>query len=373
MSRKLGITYETKQLIVKSYLSGLNSNQCGRLFGCSGTTVLRILAEQGIQRRTSSEASRVYQIEDDFFDEIDTEEKAYFFGMLMADGTNRTQKNEIDLRLQENDQDILLKLRNLIFKEERPLLPVPYENPKHKDQLRLLICNKHISEQLSLLGCVRNKTHRVTYPHWLDPKLDSHFIRGYFDGDGSIFTAKRSIFQVVFTIVGTQAFCEAIQRKFAEIGIESRVDKSRTTYAVTVTNRKRVFPLMAWLYKDSKIYMERKFLKYHEIKSRIDEIQKVYSMDEIISLYEYYKQWRYVAKHLGISMDRLRSIKRKLGLLSEAYQKDRDDKLREKLISLWSELGSWTQVAKLIGMSREGLCFARKRLGMPMNDVRGCI
>ena len=51
---------------------------------------------------------RKYPIDEQFFDAIDSEEKAYFLGMLYADGTNSMKKTEVSLRLQEEDHEVRL-------------------------------------------------------------------------------------------------------------------------------------------------------------------------------------------------------------------------------------------------------------------------
>ena len=66
---------------------------------------------------------RKYPVDEQFFDEIDSEEKAYFLGMLYADGTNSMKKTEVSLRLQEEDYEILTKLNNLL-QPTKPLRPI---------------------------------------------------------------------------------------------------------------------------------------------------------------------------------------------------------------------------------------------------------
>lgn len=64
-------------------------------------------------------------INDSFFEKIDTEEKAYFLGLFYADGCNYINGNasRVALSLQEDDKKILEIFNNFIYpNEDRPLL-----------------------------------------------------------------------------------------------------------------------------------------------------------------------------------------------------------------------------------------------------------
>lgn len=45
-----------------------------------------------------------------YFDKIDTENKAYFLGLLYADGSNSIKNGKISIALQARDKDILNKM-----------------------------------------------------------------------------------------------------------------------------------------------------------------------------------------------------------------------------------------------------------------------
>jgi hypothetical protein len=151
---------------------------------------------------------RKYPIDEEFFNEIDSEEKAYFLGMLYADGTNSTKKTEVSLRLQEEDYKLLSKLNNLL-QSTKPLLPI-VRDKKRKILYRMIINSKKISYKLNELGVVPNKTFKLIYPIWLNKNLHNHFIRGYFDGDGCVtFNKANQHLQVTFT--GTESMILGIQ------------------------------------------------------------------------------------------------------------------------------------------------------------------
>jgi len=152
---------------------------------------------------------RKYPINEKFFNCIDLEEKAYFLGLLYADGTNSTAKTEVSLRLQENDRMILCKLNELL-QPTKPIMPIIRKN--QKKQYRLLINSKIISYRLNELGVIPNKTFNLKYPQWIDDKLCNHFIRGYFDGDGYVgYNSANKMGQFSFT--GTEDMLLNIQNQ----------------------------------------------------------------------------------------------------------------------------------------------------------------
>ena len=114
------------------------------------------------------------------------DEKAYILGLLWADGYN-DGKGKISISLQERDVDILKKIK----KEIETDIPLNYRNFSNyrqgwKNQYRLFINSKYMSEKLNSYGMHPNKSLDAIYPDWIDEQLYPHFIRGYCDGDGHI-------------------------------------------------------------------------------------------------------------------------------------------------------------------------------------------
>jgi hypothetical protein len=125
-------------------------------------------------------------LDEHYFDEIDTPNKAYILGFLYADGYNNEVNHTIVLTLHEKDKDILEKIRKEL-KCEKPLYHISSVN-KHDGKPRelesLILASKHMSETIKKWGLVPNKTFTLEFPKFLSDNLVCHFIRGYFDGDG---------------------------------------------------------------------------------------------------------------------------------------------------------------------------------------------
>lgn len=86
LSEAFSIPKEHEEAIVAAYLEGATQAQAAALFGYSGDACLNALKRRGIVPRSFQEVARRYTVDETFFDQIDTEEKAYWLGFLTADG-----------------------------------------------------------------------------------------------------------------------------------------------------------------------------------------------------------------------------------------------------------------------------------------------
>ena len=81
------------------YLSGNSTVKIGQLFGFSHKKVAKVLEELSIPR--TGVGRRKYQLDECYFDEIDTQNKAYILGFLCADGSNNRDKSTASMTLEE--------------------------------------------------------------------------------------------------------------------------------------------------------------------------------------------------------------------------------------------------------------------------------
>lgn len=202
-----------------------------------------------------------YTLNNDYFDSIDNETKAYFLGFLYADGCNHKQNNAFNLQLKESDKYILD-----IFKKDLeytgPLLKVQKKNIHYN----LNVFSKKICQTLEKLGVVANKTFLLNNIPDINSELLHHFIRGVFDGDGCIRYVDMSNFKrsskLRFCICGNEPFLENIQNVLINnLGISKNKlnkfqhSKSKQLEYTGNTNCKKIYN---YLYKDATIFLTRK-------------------------------------------------------------------------------------------------------------------
>ena len=259
---------ENPQIIIDMYNKGISSEQIATNLNIGPTTVLRVLHENNIKIRSMHEAKLKYFLDETYFDEIDTPNKAYVLGLFYADGCNHAKRNYIKLALQIEDEEVLEKIR----KEMKIEKPLKFESKEkirrkgynHKDTKSIDIYSKQMSEALTKLGCVEQKSLVLEWPSWLREDLYSHFIRGYFDGDGSI--SKGRGYQI--TYASTYMFLEKL-KEILEERLEVKLQlydlhENGITYDLCCSNKSDCKKILDYMYKDAEIYMERKYNIYLE-------------------------------------------------------------------------------------------------------------
>ena len=260
------INKQKEEAVVYAYKSGMSQSQIEKDLHITHKSIEIILNKHNVSKRSLSEANRTYNFDEHYFDVIDTPNKAYFLGMLYSDGCNG-RNNAIKIKLQEDDYDILDKL-NQEIRNERPLR---YYAGQHgaKGTWELCFGSTHISSRLYELGCVHAKSLILKYPTWLDLSLQSHFLRGYMDGDGSI---NKNPKKMQVSLVGTHSFCLEASRLIQEvcrchcyIYIHSEHEECDATSSLRLNHKSDACTFLDYIYKDAELYMQRKYDIYKSI------------------------------------------------------------------------------------------------------------
>jgi hypothetical protein len=140
-----------------------------------------------------------YKIDETYFEKINREDKAYFFGLLITDGTVSSNDSKFDnkriiLELDKNDKHILDTFRKYL-KTKKHLGHSVRKARRYKkykigasDTYILNISNVKMREDAIKLGLRPAKTKNLSMPtnKIIPHKLMNHFIRGVFDGDGTV-------------------------------------------------------------------------------------------------------------------------------------------------------------------------------------------
>lgn len=269
---KIIFTEEQLKDIKESYINGESSVKIGKRYNISHKPILKALHSMGIVV-DQKKFARKYKLNENYFDIIDTPNKAYIMGFLHSDGSNSMDKSTISISLQEEDKDILEQMR-IEIGSEKPLEFLDYSN-KHdfgytyKNQYRLLLFSKHMCEKLNNKGITPNKSLTIGFPNWLDEELISHYIRGVYDGDGSI--CRRYInnnnLPITVTITATESFCKelnniCIQKLNISGGIYDASCHNGVTKVFTLSGRNISKKFLDWIYQDADLFLQRKYDKY---------------------------------------------------------------------------------------------------------------
>ena len=184
---------ETVEGILDNYVNkGFGLIKSGKEFGVGTRVVRRVLLENNIHIRSFNEAAsisgvnrRIHDVNDNYFSE-ENHNMAYLLGFLASDGTIRKNDNSVKIGLSSVDRDFLLTIKKEIGYQGE-LTDYITSNGFSVSELRFT--SKQIKADLAKYNIVPNKTFIYTFPKNLKREYWIDFIRGYFDGDGSVSTA----------------------------------------------------------------------------------------------------------------------------------------------------------------------------------------
>ncbi|GDX83955.1 hypothetical protein LBMAG42_57660 [Deltaproteobacteria bacterium] len=161
----------------------------------------------------------------DYFDVIDTAEKAYCLGFLAGDGWVYPANNAIGLELGAKDVTHLHALRNRMSPTQPLRQHLCHMNGKEIVQFRLSMHSRPMVEALGRLGVTPAKS-RTFVPPVLTPALQPHFWRGLVDADGSINHGSTTGWRI--ELVGSQAACEGFRAFLVDNGVATAAKVGRS-------------------------------------------------------------------------------------------------------------------------------------------------
>ncbi len=191
-----------------------------------------------------------YKINHNFFKKWSSE-MAYILGFLFSDGNVSSKLSNFNLHLSSKDYKILKIIRKKMDSNH----PLKFYDKTNSCSLRIF--NKMMCKDLMSLGCVPKKSLILKFPDISD-KYISHFIRGYFDGDGSIHFNKPNTIKISF--ISSKFFIKELQ-KVLNKKLKLKINKTRKYNQVYATNyySNDARRLCHWMYRNSKdLYLKRK-------------------------------------------------------------------------------------------------------------------
>ena len=234
--------------------------------GVTGPAIRMWFKKAGIKAIPQSILQRKYKVDEEYFNNVDSQDKAYIIGFLYADGWNSESREAVYLSLKEEDKYILDSMTRLL-QPKKPLRFIKKRKDSYSNSYRLCIENLAISKQLKSLGVLGCKTFLLKFPEWLESKLIPHFIRGYMDGDGWVGVKSCSL-------VGTTDFCAYISKILStRLGITTYTrtrhpDRNHNIRQLEVNGRLQTIKFLDWIYKNANLYLFRKYDRYQDMKQR---------------------------------------------------------------------------------------------------------
>lgn len=258
---------QVKEIITLYTIDKLSMKAIGEKYGVSKTVINRILMENNISKKQDN---HIYQCNYDYFENIDSNEKAYWLGFLAADGCNyrRETNATILLNIHQKDLDHLIKFQASLNSN------IPIKNLIQNDGFsnntpmsRFAINSMKMSKDLEKLGIVPRKS-LILKPPIIDEKYYLPFILGYFDGDGSICKLKQYN-NYEWSIQGTKEILNWINSVLQlDCKLRKRNPNSNlNNYYISIGGTNKIYNILYKLYNSCNIHLERKYLIYKELET----------------------------------------------------------------------------------------------------------
>lgn len=223
----------------------------------------------------------MYKCNVDYFETINTEEKAYWLGFIYADGCIVKDLKSMRINLSPIDVEHLEKLKQCLQSNN----PIRYKDDRR--YVSLNISKTKIVTDLIDKGCHPAKSLNLMFPSESQvPKdMQKFFIRGYFDGDGCFSAKMRNIknkpnpiFCGEINILGTYDMLINIKRivpaQFKDIFEFGKIYKMR------IQNKPEIYAFLSYIYDDANIYLNRKYQKYQDNKINFID-RRVYKINPV--------------------------------------------------------------------------------------------
>lgn len=254
-------------LAIEEYLNtpeNLRSlTKLGEKYGIKRQTISRHLKQHGFDVKNYQNRTR---LNENAFDNMQTEEQYYWLGFMYADGNISSTGNRIEMRLSIKDLSHLEKFRQFLNLETEIRTGICNGN----GFCHLSVRNKHLWNTLNSLGCTPCKSLSLKFPSikiFNNNKLNIlHFIRGYVDGDGCLAYYKHgNSIKTEVNLVGTEEFLKEIKRLFGNqygsIKNKSCINWENKSYSLSFQGM-RARKFARFLYEKATIYLQRKYDKY---------------------------------------------------------------------------------------------------------------
>lgn len=250
------------------YLEKQSVRDVAEHFGCSHETIRELL-----HKYDACNAPIRYKCNEDFFSK-DSEEVFYVAGFIAADGNIKDQRatDILDISLSKNDKSHIEKIKKLL-QAENPIHDYLVKNSKRNSKWNdtwkseMKITSQKLSDDLKRFNVEPRKSLILTFPEWLvKHPMVNHFMRGYFDGDGSFHTQLqkgRKTEQLYFGTRGTSEFLTVfrtiLERECKLNPRDTEIRISSGCGMLEYGGNGVLKKISDFLYKDATIWLDRKY------------------------------------------------------------------------------------------------------------------
>lgn len=252
--------------ICRRYKAGESSYKLATDFGVSAGTIVRQLVDRGIPRRGCGGQRRKHQVNDQYFKQINTEDRGYWLGFVSADG--HVGRDELRIHLQARDRGHLLKLLKALD-SDYPVHGHTKPSKDSREQLsyaRIQIASAALASDLRGHGVVVNKGLTLRWPPAIPKELWRHYVRGFVDANGgfSIWQSRTGHRALRFYVTSNRDFLLGLQGFLMKACQLKRTKLNPTHWAdgyicaLEYTGNRQVNRIWHFLYDNATVWLDRK-------------------------------------------------------------------------------------------------------------------
>lgn len=256
--------------IVEMYQNNVSLREIERRTSHGRPAITKMLETLGV-KTTSGNHYRYNFFNFDFFEKIDNELSAYWLGFMYADGCvekqNKYGEQTFKIAIHEKDRELLENFKIDI----NSTYPIREDHSRDKEHVQVIqqLRSQKTVDDLKRLGCVENKSLILKFPSIEQVPLEflPHFIRGYFDGDGSISKYKRQqtySYDFNISFVGTESFIKGLY-EYIQMGSIITDKRKKNSWYLNINGNQQIIKFYHLLYDNATRFMKRKYEIFQEL------------------------------------------------------------------------------------------------------------
>lgn len=263
-----------EEKILKDYLNkGLSFVTISKILNVNEKTVARNAKKYGLKSSVGSQGARKHKFNEDYFETIDSQDKAYWLGFIAADGCVYCDKIHHNYRLQINlkgsDIEHLNKFQKAIGSNYK--ITEKEVGKAHSPVCQLKINSTKMCMDLMKLNIIERKS-IIFEPPEIPENLINHFIRGYWDGDGWIKEGKgTNRFNVGF-VAGINMMDYLKESMPVKLSLY-KLKYNNNVLSYESTKHETICAMYEYLYSNALTFLNRKREKFENIMSRLAVMQ----------------------------------------------------------------------------------------------------
>ena len=251
---------ETKNKILSEYVLGLNVPELSKKYNINSGVIYKWIKQERISRHKGKQSLCKNE---NYFDDIDTELKAYMLGFIIADGNTSTYNGQYSLKIKIQYQDKYLLEKLLEELNCSNAINDLYQKSPTTDNIHrysyVSISSKHLVQSLINLKVTPAKTGFEIFPI-IREDLVRHMIRGFFDGDGVACCTDKT---TSFGFIGNGNIINQLKNILSWEDVYTEPHwKTKNLYQMQTSNKHRLKKLYNYMYNDCSFYLTRKHEKF---------------------------------------------------------------------------------------------------------------